>query len=124
MSLSSFVPEPLVMPLSEHHPNYPELVKFLVQPFLEVPEAIKVDCEVNPARSRVWIRLAFEGSDKGRVFGRGGRTIQAIRTVIAAAGQAAGQFVYLDVYGAREDSPKPNGVRRSPSRRRSTSGID
>lgn len=124
MSLSSFVPEPLVMPPSEHHPNYPELVKFLVQPFLEVPEALKVDCEVNPARSRVWIRLAFEGSDKGRVFGRGGRTIQAIRTVIEAAAQTAGQLAYLDVYGAREDPPKPNGARRSPPRRRSASSTD
>jgi len=111
-------------PSEQAHPNYPELVKFLVQPFLEVPEAISVDCEVNPARSRVWIRLAFAGSDKGRVFGRGGRTIQAIRTVIEAAAQAAGQFVYLDVYGAREDPPKPNGARRSPPRRRSASGVD
>lgn len=126
MSTNSSVPEPdLAMPASEQSgPNYPELVRFLVQPFLEVPEALKVDCEINPMRSRVWIRLAFEGSDKGRVFGRGGRTIQAIRTVIEAAARAVGHSVYLDVYGAREEPPKTNGARRNAPKRRTTSGID
>ncbi len=51
-------------------------------------------------QKRAWIRIAFEGTDKGKVFGRGGRNIQAIRTVIAAAAQAAGHSVYLDIYGS------------------------
>ena len=55
---------------------------------------------MSDTRKRAWIRIAFESSDKGKVFGRGGRNIQAIRTVIAAAAQAAGQSVYLDIYGS------------------------
>ncbi|MBV8887090.1 MAG: KH domain-containing protein, partial [Chroococcidiopsidaceae cyanobacterium CP_BM_RX_35] len=51
--------------------------------------------------ARVWIRVAFEGEDKGRVFGRGGRNIQAIRTVVAAAATAAGHSAYLDIYGSQ-----------------------
>ena len=51
--------------------------------------------------ARVWLRIAFESEDKGRVFGRGGRNIQAIRTVIAAAAAAAGHSVYLDIYGSQ-----------------------
>jgi predicted RNA-binding protein YlqC (UPF0109 family) len=59
-----------------------------------------LDCEIlNTAR--VWIRVAFEGEDKGRVFGRGGRNIQAIRTVLAAAAANAGHSVYLDIYGGQ-----------------------
>ncbi|MEH1790632.1 KH domain-containing protein [Nostoc sp.] len=81
-------------------PNYVELVRFLVQPFLESPETLSVDCEISQVLKRVWVRIAFESTDKGKVFGRGGRNIQAIRTVIAAAAAAAGQSTYLDIYGS------------------------
>jgi uncharacterized protein len=83
-------------------PNYIELVRFLVTPFLEFPESLMVDCETYASQHKVLVRLAFAGSDKGRVFGRGGRTLQAIRTVIEASGTLAGQRVYLEVYGERE----------------------
>ncbi|MBC1225205.1 KH domain-containing protein [Nostoc sp. UCD121] len=81
-------------------PNYVDLVRFLVQPFLESPETLSVDCEISQALNRVWVRIAFESTDKGKVFGRGGRNIQAIRTIIAAAATAAGQSAYLDIYGS------------------------
>lgn len=70
----------------------------MVEPFLESPSSLRVDCERSNANGRVWIRLAFEGTDKGRVFGRGGRNIQAIRTLIQAIAQAAGQSANLDIY--------------------------
>lgn len=81
-------------------PNYVGLVQFLMQPFLESPETLSIDCEFSHTLKRVWIRIAFESKDKGKVFGRGGRNIQAIRTVIAAAAEVAGQSVYLDMYGS------------------------
>lgn len=79
--------------------DYAKLVRFLVEPFLESPDSLSVDCEIHTT-ARVWIRIAFEGEDKGRVFGRGGRNIQAIRTVITAAAALAGHSVYLDIYGS------------------------
>jgi len=82
-------------------PDYALLVKFLIQPFLESPDSLSVDCEFFPTTAKVWVRVAFEGEDKGRVFGRGGRNIQAIRTVIAAAAAASGHSVYLDIYGSQ-----------------------
>jgi predicted RNA-binding protein YlqC (UPF0109 family) len=87
-------------------PDYIGLVKFLVQPFLEVPESLKIDCEQFNQNQRVWIRLAFEGTDKGRVYGRGGRNIQAIRTVLEIAATIAGQSLYLDIYESPDDSLK------------------
>lgn len=86
-------------------PDYSVLVKFLLGPFLESPESLSIDCEQANENQRVWIRLAFEGEDKGRVFGRGGRNLQAIRTVLATAAAAAGQFVYLDIYEDQSDKP-------------------
>jgi len=93
-------------------PDYIGLVRFLFEPFLESPTSLKVDCEKSNANERVWIRLAFDGSEKGRVFGRGGRNIQAIRAVIQAAAQAAGQSAYLDIYESQNEA----------SRRESASG--
>lgn len=102
MSLNRSVPQPLNKPGKQTQassPDYVGLVRFLVQPFLESKDSLSVDCEISGV-GRAWIRLAFEGADKGRVFGRGGRNIQAIRTVIEAAASQAGHSVYLDIYGS------------------------
>lgn len=92
------------------NPNYVELVRFLVTPFLEFPESLTVDFETYAGQHKVLVRLAFASSDKGRVFGRGGRTLQAIRTLVEAAAKLAGQVAYLEVFGEREsltDAPLP-----------------
>lgn len=102
-------------------PDYVGLVSFLVKPFLESPESLRVDCEVSTGKPRVWIRLAFDASDKGRVFGRGGRNIQAIRTLLTTAAQAVGQVAYLDVYGAQNFSEEESeGESRSSRSGRSS----
>ena len=100
-------------------PNYIELVRFLIEPFLEVPDSLRVDCEVSASRPRVWIRVAFEASDRGRVFGRGGRNIQAIRLVVESVATLSGQTASLDVHGEsvggdRGDRGGSNGDRSSP----------
>lgn len=106
MFLNSSVPQQTLKATSQSvrsakEPDYAGLVEFLIQPFLESPDSLSVDCEFFASTSRVWIRIAFEGEDKGRVFGRGGRNIQSIRTVIAAAAALAGHSVYLDIYGSQ-----------------------
>ncbi|MBD2059368.1 KH domain-containing protein [Oculatella sp. FACHB-28] len=103
-------------------PDFAGLVKFLVEPFLESPQSLSVDCEVSPRIGRVLVRLAFEGEDKGRVFGRGGRNIQAIRTVLQAVAQTVGYSAHLDVYGSHSNSregdtdDKPSPPKSQPRR--------
>lgn len=105
-------------------PDYEHLVRFLVQPFLESPESLRVDCEISPRTLRVLIRVAFEGEDKGRVFGRGGRNIQAVRTVIQAVAQSAGHSAHLEIFGSQgghahreqDDEDRPPRPRSAPQR--------
>lgn len=102
-------------------PDYFGLVKFLVQPFLESPDSLRLDCEQSNNNQRVWVRLAFEGTDKGRVYGRGGRNIQAIRIVLETAAKTAGQSLHLDIYESPENSLKQrdnysNDFDRKPDR--------
>ncbi len=94
------------------NPDYCGLVTYLVKPFLESPDSLKVDCEISPRSSRVLVRVAFEGEDKGRVFGRGGRNIQAIRTVLQAIAQVAGQTAHLEVFGGQPEREEGSDDRR------------
>lgn len=91
-------------------PDYSRLVKYLVQPFLDSPDSLRIDCEMSPRTLRVLIRVAIEGEDKGRVFGRGGRNIQAVRTVIQAVAQAAGHSAHLEVFGSQSNSSPPRSA--------------
>lgn len=96
------------------HPTLEALVRFLVLPLLESPDSLRIDCETNEAKRRMLIRIAFEGEDKGRVFGRGGRNIQAIRTVVQAAAKLNGYTAHLDVFGS-PGAPSGGGGRNGGS---------
>jgi predicted RNA-binding protein YlqC (UPF0109 family) len=89
-------------------PDYIGLVKFLIEPFLDNSDSLHVDCEELNQTKRVWLRVAFNGAEKGKVFGRGGRNIQAIRTVLNTAATIVGQSVYLEIYNS------DNGLKTSP----------
>lgn len=84
------------------NPDYVGLVEYLVAPFLDDPNSLHIDCETLEERQKVWLRVAFDTTDKGKVFGRGGRNIQAIRTVINTAAAIAEQSVFLDIYSDEE----------------------
>jgi hypothetical protein len=85
-------------------PDYVGLAKYLLQPFLDEPNSLLVDCEQLSSNQKIWLRVSFEGTDRGKVFGRGGRNIHAIRTVLETAAMAKGQTLYLDIYGSNDDS--------------------
>ena len=84
-------------------PDYNALISFLLKPLLAHPEALRVDFESNSKNDRVWIRVAFDPEDRGRIFGKGGRTIQAVRTVVMTAAEEAGHSARFEVF-----DPTPN----------------
>ncbi|GAB4217622.1 MAG: KH domain-containing protein [Synechococcales cyanobacterium] len=85
-------------------PDYPALLRVLLEPLLEDPQSLRIHTEITAGGKKVWIRVAFQDSQKGRVYGRGGRTIQAIRQVLMTAAHIAGQTLRLDI--GDESSPK------------------
>lgn len=103
-------------------PDFPGLVQFLVEPFLDSPDSLRIDCEKNAVQSKVWIRIAFKGDERGKVFGRGGRNIQAIRTIVRATAALSGWSAYVDIYGSSEQEggtdsrPRSGPPRRSPGK--------
>ncbi|AMA08321.1 MULTISPECIES: KH domain-containing protein [unclassified Picosynechococcus] len=108
--------------------NYEKLTKFLLEPLLDDPQSLAIDCEQLSSSNRVLIRVAFEQEDKGKVFGRGGRNLRAIETVLNGAATNPQQKISLDVYGShdgnggqRERSSGSSRGRREDGRRGRTS---
>lgn len=105
-------------------PDYEQLARFLIEPFLEDPQTLSINSEINLNKKKTWLRIAFDQGDRGKVFGRGGRNIQAIRTTIQTAAVAHNESVFLDIY-SEESSQSDNGDRRrrssSNNRRRKSS---
>lgn len=99
-------------------PNYEKLARFLIEPFLEDPQTLSINSEVNPNNKKIWLRIAFDKGDRGKVFGRGGRNIQAIRTTIQTAAVAHGESVFLDIYSDESDRSDHADRRRSSNNRR------
>ncbi len=96
-------------------PDYIGLVRFLLEPFLENSESLHAHCEYLPSTNKIWLRVAFDIEDKGKVFGRGGRNIQAIRTVLQTAATKVNHSLHLDVFGSGLSSDKDRSSDRGAS---------
>ena len=96
-------------------PNYEGLIRFLIEPFLNDPQSLCVNSEVNQNKNKIWLRVAFDKNDRGKVFGRGGRNIQAIRTAIQTAATSHNESVFLDIYSDEPPKSDRGGDRRSRS---------
>jgi predicted RNA-binding protein YlqC (UPF0109 family) len=62
-----------------------------------VEEPDKVEVSGSETDSRVDLELRVAQEDMGKIIGRGGRTIRAIRTVVKAASIKLGKRVNLEV---------------------------
>jgi uncharacterized protein len=92
------------------NPQYDKLVSFLLQPLLDAPEELRINCEYLPAHARVWVRVAFQAADREKLLDGSSRHLYAIKTIVSAAARVAGQSVYLDIYGS-ESRSRPTGDR-------------
>ena len=72
-----------------------ELVEFLCQELVDDPDAVRVQ-ESFDERGPVYTVQVGSG-ELGKVIGRGGRTVAALRTVVKAAAVKDGQRVLVDV---------------------------
>ena len=99
-------------------PNYLKLLSFLIEPLLDSPDSLKIDCEEITSTKRVWIRVAVDEGDKGRIYGRGGRNIQSIQMVLAIAAKQVEQTLYLEIYEEAGESNRSSYHRRSEPNRK------
>ena len=71
------------------------LLQFVATSLAEEPEAVSV--EVKDLGHKVILSLNVGPGDMGRVIGRRGRTAQALRTLVGAAGARDGVTTSVDI---------------------------
>ena len=81
-----------------------ELVAFLARALVTNKDA--VDVAEQPGERGVTYEFKVDPSEVGKVIGREGKTIHAIRTVVQAAARAQGKRVLVEVAHGRR-GPKP-----------------
>ena len=72
-----------------------EVLEFLAKNLVSDPDAVKVDEVTNG--TTVSLRLSVAPDDMGKIIGRGGRTVRAIRDVVRAAATREGVVVTVEI---------------------------
>lgn len=73
------------------------IVRYLVESLVDNPDAVEIT--VAESDDTISFQVALDPEDVGKVIGRGGRIIKAIRTLARAAGSTEGRQVDVDVIG-------------------------
>ena len=73
-----------------------ELLEYLVRSLVDEPAQVRVE-EFEEDDGTLVLELSVAEQDYGKVIGRGGRTAQALRTVIKAAAVKDNRRVLIDI---------------------------
>ncbi len=72
-----------------------ELVEYLAKNLVENPDAVSVEAIEDEKTTR--LRLKVAQSDLGRVIGKQGRNVKAMRTLVHAIGAKSGRRAGLEI---------------------------
>ncbi len=75
--------------------QYEDLVRFIVDHLVEDHDSIEIMGETKDRGTT--LRISVAPDDMGKVIGKGGHTIDALRTVVRAAGVRNHDRVYVDL---------------------------
>ena len=73
-----------------------EFLEYLAQSLVDEPEQVSVE-QFEEDDGTVVLELAVAEEDYGKIIGRGGRTANALRTVVKAAAVKEGRRVLVDI---------------------------
>jgi uncharacterized protein len=72
-----------------------EVLEYIVRSLVDDPDAVQVTVEGDDRT--ITLRLTVAPDDKGKVIGRHGRTVRAIRDVVRAAGTKSGVNTRVEI---------------------------
>jgi predicted RNA-binding protein YlqC (UPF0109 family) len=73
-----------------------ELLEYLVRALVDEPERVSVE-QFEEDDGTIVLELAVADDDYGKIIGRGGRTANALRTVVKAAAVKENRRVLVDI---------------------------
>ncbi len=83
------------------------LIEYLAKSLVDRPEQVEI--VASDAEGGKFFELKVAPEDIGKIIGRDGRTINAMRTLLAATAQRQGLRVRLEVRDDRKGPPGPSG---------------
>ena len=75
-----------------------ELVAELARRLVDEPDAVRVE-QVEEEDGTLLLQLYVAEGDVGKVIGRQGRLVRALRTIVRAGGVEAGRRLQLEIVG-------------------------
>jgi predicted RNA-binding protein YlqC (UPF0109 family) len=73
-----------------------ELLEYLARQLVDEPDEVEVE-QFDEDDGTVVLELAVAEDDYGKIIGKGGRTANALRTVVKAAAVKEGRRVLIDI---------------------------
>ena len=73
-----------------------ELLEYLTRALVDSPDEVKIE-EFEEDDGTLVLELSVADDDYGQIIGRGGRTAQALRTVVKAAAVKDNRRVLIDI---------------------------
>lgn len=89
-----------------------ELLIYLARALVDQPDQVTLRSSESDGTRLLELKVAPE--DVGKVIGRDGRTVHALRTLLSSAGQRLGQKVRLEILDDRRpplQAPAPDSPR-------------
>lgn len=84
-----------------------ELLQYLARALVDSPDAVEL--KVSPHEGGVLYELKVAPSDVGKVIGRDGRTVNALRTVLQHAALKRGEKARLEIVDDRKTAAGTKG---------------
>ena len=73
-----------------------EFIEFIVKQMVDKPDKVIVE-ETTPNEKTVELKIRVDSSDIGKIIGKQGRNVQAMRTLLTAVGAKAKHRTTLEV---------------------------
>ena len=88
------------------------LIEYIARALVDQPDAVEL--KSSDAEGGVLYELKVAPDDVGKVIGRDGRTVNALRTVVAAAAQKRGEKARLEILDDRRNTRADGSVEPVP----------
>lgn len=73
-----------------------KLLQTILEPMLDYPEALVITSDETT--HKISYKISVHESDVGRIIGRGGRFIKALRIVVSNANRKSSKKVFVDLH--------------------------
>lgn len=81
-----------------------DLIEYIARALVDRPEAVEI--KITPSAEGMLYELKVAPDDVGKVIGRDGRTVNALRALVTAAATKKGEKARVEILDDRRNAPR------------------